>query len=148
MIELRYIGRKAWAVDPVAGTPTVWDGPGDIQGVSVGAARKILRHPDEWELANPEDASRLEVNTSHTTTDEEGHLVEVDDADLKKPVDKMSRAELKVYAKTKFGRDVSASTSRAHLIDQIEEFEKTLNPVNSMLPDLDETPKAPEAPTV
>jgi hypothetical protein len=145
MIELRYIGRKAWAIDPVGGTGTVWDGNGDVQAVTVGAARKILKHPDEWELANPDDASRLEVNTLHHTIDEDGKPTEVDDADLAKPVERMTRAELKVFAKLKFGRDIPATMSRAHMIDQIEEFEKTVNPVNALLPDLDETPQVPQA---
>lgn len=134
MIELRYIGRKAWAIDPVGGSGVIWDGKGDVQGVSVNAARKILKHPDEWELANPEDASRLEVNTAHQTVDEDGKNVEIDDADLKKPFEKMSKAELKVYAKLRFGRDLSMSASRATLADQVEEFEKTLNTVNQAVP--------------
>ncbi len=141
MIELRYIGRKAWAVDPVGHSGVSWEGPGDVQPVPLSAARKILNHPDEWELANPEDASRLEVNTSHQTTDEHGKVVEVDDADLQRPIEKMSRAELKVYAKLKYGRDIPANMARAQMIDQIEEFEKMVNPVNTLLPELDETPK-------
>jgi hypothetical protein len=135
MIDIRYIGRKAWAIDSVGQSGIVWDGQGDVKPVPVGAARKILKHPDEWELANPDDASRLHVNTAHHATDEEGKLVEVDDADLKKPIEKMSRVELKVYAKLKFGKDIDARSARAHLIDQVEEFERTANPVNTMAPE-------------
>lgn len=141
MIELRYIGRKAWAVDPVAGSGTIWNGPDDVQQVTVSVARKILKHPDEWQLANDGDAHLLEVSTLHSTTDEEGYLVEVDDADLKKPLEKMSRAEMKVFAKLKFGRDLDPTQPRAHMINAIEEFELTLNTVNTLLPSLDETPK-------
>jgi hypothetical protein len=150
MIELRYIGRKDWAVDPVGGSCVIWNGNGDVQPVPLKAARKILKHPDEWELANPEEAARLEVNTTHVTTDETGALTEVDDADLKKPLEKMTRAELKVYAKLTFDRDIPATMPKSNMIDTIEEFERDLNRVNTMTPDLDETPKidAPEAPPV
>lgn len=135
MIELRYVGRKAWAIDPVGGSGTVWNGNGDVQGVPVSAARKILRHPDEWELANPEDASRLEVNTAHHATDEDGKTVEVDDSDLNKPIDKMSRVELKVFAKLRFGKDLDARTARGVLLDQVEELQRTANPVNMTIPE-------------
>lgn len=141
MIELRYIGRKPWAVDPVGGSSAIWNGNGDVQPVPLKSARKILKHPDEWELANPDDAHRLEVNTTHVTLDEEGKLTEVDDADLKKPLEKMTRAELKVYAKITFDRDIPATMAKSNMIDTIEEFEKDLNRVNTMTPDLDETPK-------
>lgn len=144
MIEIRYIGRKEWAVDPVAGSGVVWDGNGDVQPMTVSQARKILKHPDEWELANPDDASRLEVLTLHQTVDENGKPAEVDEQDLAKPVDKMTRTELKVHAKLKYGRDIPATMSRAHMLDQIEEFEKTVNPINSM-PSEAELEQGPEA---
>lgn len=135
MIELRYIGRKAWAIDPVGGSGACWNGTGDVQGVSVSAARKILKHPDEWELANPEDAPRLEMNTAHQATDEDGKTVEVDDSDLNKPIERMSRVELKVYAKLRFGKDLDARTARGQLLDQVEELQRTANPVNMTIPE-------------
>lgn len=142
MIDIRYIGRKEWAVDPVAGSGVVWDGAGDVQPMTIAQARKILNHPDEWELADPDDASRLEVQTLHQTVDDQGKTIEVDDQDLQKPIEKMSRSELKVYAKMKYGRDIPANMSRAHMIDQIEDFEKTVNPVNTLTPDPDLAPPA------
>lgn len=144
MIEIRYIGRKAWAVDPVAGSGVVWDGHDDVQPMTISQARKILKHPDEWELANAEDASRLEVQTLHQTLDEHGKTTEVDEQDLAKPVDKMTRSELKVHAKLKYGRDIPATMSRAHMLDAIEEFEKTVNPINSM-PSEAELAQGPQA---
>ncbi|RQS39773.1 hypothetical protein [Burkholderia sp. Bp8990] len=145
MIDIRYIGRKEWAIDPVAGSGVVWEGSGDVQEMTVTQARKILKHPDEWELANPDDAGRLEVQTVHQTLDEDGKPTEVDEKDLEKPIERMTRSELKVYAKLKYGRDIPANMSRAHMIDQVEEFEKTLNPVNTLVPTLDETPVVADA---
>ncbi|MEJ0004365.1 MAG: hypothetical protein WDN30_14055 [Pararobbsia sp.] len=140
MIEIRYVGRKPWAVDNVAHTGTIWCALNDVQAVPPGAARRLLKHPDQWELANPEDEALLAV-AIHTTTDKDGKQIEVDEADLKKPLEKMTRAELKVYAKTHFNREVNASQPRTVLLDLVDELERTANRVNTLVPDLDETPK-------
>lgn len=127
MIAIKYVGRKTFCYDTVAHTGKTWSGPGDVQEVSAPQARHLLKYPDQWALANPDDAANLDHIVSILTTDEDGANVTVEESDLKKPLEKMSRAELKVYAKVHFNKDLDARQSRTLMLNQVEEFEQTLN---------------------
>lgn len=52
---IQYIGNKPRKKDTVAGTGTIWSGPGDVQLVEHGPAVKLLEHPDVWQEAIASD---------------------------------------------------------------------------------------------
>lgn len=54
-IKVRYIGVKPRQTDCLAGTGTVWNGPGDVQTVPLKAWEKFSKHPTVYELVE-EDA--------------------------------------------------------------------------------------------
>ncbi len=58
MIKIQYIGHKPHKTDNVAGTATVWEGHGDVQGVPDDAAPKLLRFPGVWQVAEEAEASK------------------------------------------------------------------------------------------
>jgi len=127
MIAIKYVGNKKFCFDTVAHTGLTWNGKGTIQQVSAPQARQLLKYPDQWALANPADADNLDHTVAILTTDETGGDVTVEESDLKKPLEKMSRAELKVYAKVHFNKDLKVSMARTLMLNQVEEWEKELD---------------------
>lgn len=142
MIGIKYVGRKPFCFDRVAHSGKTWNGNGDVQDVTVAQARRLLKHPDEFALSNEADAVNLDHVVAIMTTDEDGKDVTVEESDLKKPLERMSRAELKVYAKVTFNKDLAATQSRKLMLDQIEEWQQTVNPSNTLAGDLAVTTSA------
>lgn len=122
MIKIRYVGKKPFSFDNVAHSGKCWQGYGDTHDVTEAQAKMLLKHPDQWELANLEDTPAVEATPLMTVTDEDGDAVAVDIEALAKPLEKMTKAELKAYAKHYFGKDLDARKPTKLLIDQIEEL--------------------------
>lgn len=132
MVSLMYVGAKPFARDNVARSGVTWNGPGDIQSVTDAQAKMLLKYPDQWELAEEKDRETVEAPVSITVTDEDGDDVVVDPEALAKPLEKMSKAELKAYAQSIWGKDLDARKSTKAMIDQIEEWQRDLPPLNEM----------------
>lgn len=122
MVKIKYVGRKPFAFDNVAHSGKCWQGNGDIQEVTELQAKTLTRYPDQWELADAADVAAVIGPVHVAVEDEDGDTVAVDLAELNKPLEKMTRAELKAYAKHYFNEDIDARKSTKFLIDQIEEF--------------------------
>jgi hypothetical protein len=129
LIAVRYVGNKPSAFDNVARSGVTWNGNGDVQYVSDAQAKALIKHPNQWELANAGDQEAVLAPVSIQVTDEDGASVSIDPDDLNKPLEKMSKAELKAYAANKWGKELDARKSTKALIDQIEEFERDLDVV-------------------
>ena len=92
--------------------------------VTDAQAKKLLKFPDQWELDNPEDQAIVDAPQSIVAIDEDGDPVVIDPDALKKPLERMSKAELVAYAFNKWGKTlVAKKKSTKDLIDQIEEWE-------------------------
>lgn len=131
MVDIVYVGKKPFALDNVAGSAKLWNGPGDIQSVTVAQAKILLKFPDQWGLANAQDTHAIEQPVTmevETGADEQGEMQteQVDTEALDKPLERMSKPELVALAKVKFDADLDASKAKKALIDQIEEL---MNPV-------------------
>jgi hypothetical protein len=127
LIAVRYVGNKLAAYDNVARSGVTWNGKGDVQYVSDAQARALIKYPDQWVLADAGDQAAVMAPVSIQVTDEDGESVSIDPDDLGKPLEKMSKAELKAYAANKWGKELDARKSTKSLIDQIEEFERDLD---------------------
>lgn len=58
-MKIKYIGKKDVSHDSVAGTGTIWYGPGDVQEVSdPEAAAKLLRHSGSYVRADEEKPAK------------------------------------------------------------------------------------------
>lgn len=53
-IQVRYIGVKPKQTDCIAGTGTVWNGPGDVKPVPIKAWEQFRKHPTVYELVDDE----------------------------------------------------------------------------------------------
>ncbi|MBB3010630.1 hypothetical protein [Cupriavidus alkaliphilus] len=129
LIALEYVGKKPWTLDNVAGSGKAWNGPGDVQEVTVNQARRLLKHPDQWALANPEDAELVDGEVTVQVTHPSGETSEVPAAVLKKPIEKMSKPELAAYALTELKLELAPNLSKKAMIDAIEEAIKGAEPM-------------------
>lgn len=131
LVDIKYVGKKPFALDNVAGSAKLWNGNGDIQPVTQAQAKILLKYPDQWALANAEDATTVEQPATievETGTDDQGQtqVEQVDTESLGKPLERMTKPELVALAKVKFNADLDVSKGKKALIDQIEEL---MNPV-------------------
>ena len=131
LVDIKYVGKKPFALDNVAGSAKLWNGNGDIQSVTVAQAKILLKYPDQWGLVNAKDTQVIEQPVTmevETGTDEQGEMQteQVDTEDLDKPLERMTKPELVALAKVKFGAELDVSKAKKLLIDQIEEL---MNPI-------------------
>ncbi|CAB4155040.1 hypothetical protein UFOVP653_63 [uncultured Caudovirales phage] len=127
LIALVYVGNKRTAYDNIARSGVTWNGKGDVQEVTDAQAKLLLKFEDQWQLANAEDKAVVESPVSITVIDEDGDSISVDPDVFNKPLERMSKAELKAYAQDKWGKELDARKSSKALIDQIEEWERDLD---------------------
>lgn len=127
LISLVYVGKKRSAYDNIARSGVTWNGCGDVQTVTDAQAKLLLKFPDQWQLADTNDRDAIETPVSITVTDEDGDEVSIDPDAFSKPLERMSKAELKAYAQNKWGKEVDARKSSKAMIDQIEEWERDLD---------------------
>lgn len=131
LVDIKYVGKKPFALDNVAGSGKLWNGNGDVQTVTANQAKILLKYPDQWALANAEDATMVDQPVTievETGTDDQGQaqVEQVDTESLGKPLERMTKPELVAFAKVKFNADLDVSKGKKALIDQIEEL---MNPV-------------------
>lgn len=131
LVDIKYVGKKPFALDNVAGSGKLWNGSGDIQTVTIAQSKILLKYPDQWALANAEDATKVEQPATievETGTDDQGQtqVEQVDTESLGKPLERMTKPELVAFAKVKFNAELDVSKGKKALIDQIEEL---MNPV-------------------
>ena len=127
LIPVRYVGKKPSAYDSVARSGATWNGYGDVQDVTDAQAKLLIKYPDQWQLANLGDADQVNAPVSITVTDEDGDRVVIDPDTFKKPLERMSKAELVALAKDRWGKTLDARKSTKHMIDQIEEYQRDLD---------------------
>lgn len=127
LIAVRYIGRKPSAHDNVARSGKIWNGAGDIQYVTDVQARLLIKHELEWELVDQSDRKQVESPISLAVEDEDGFTVTVSPDSFKKPLERMSKSELKAFAKDKWNKDLDIRKSTKALIDQVEEWAHELD---------------------
>ena len=60
------------------------------------------------------------------STDEAGEAVTIDPDDLKKPLEKMNKAELSALAKQSWDKELNPAMTKKAMIDQIEEWQHEL----------------------
>ncbi|AOY90560.1 hypothetical protein BKK79_00985 [Cupriavidus sp. USMAA2-4] len=131
MIPIEYVGKKPWTRDNVAGSGKAWEGPGDVQEVCVNQARMLLKHPDQWALANPDDAALVDGPVMVAVTDPgTGEQTEVTQDSLAKPLEKMSKAELAAYAAS-IKLSLQPTLNKKQIIDAIELAEKGPDPLQA-----------------
>lgn len=129
LVKLRYVGRKQTAYDNVARSGVTWNGAGDVQEVTDVQAKLLLKFPDQWALVDEKDRKAVDKPETLKVVDEDGDAVIVSPDDLKKPLEIMSKAELRAYALHKWGKDlpIDKDFSSKRMIDQIEEWENDLD---------------------
>lgn len=127
LVKLRYVGKKPSAYDSVARSGVVWNGHGDVQEVTDAQAKLLLRYPDQWALVNEKDQAAVDAPVSISVTEEDGGQVAIDPETLKMPLERMSKTELRAYAKQKWGKDMDSALGKKAMIDQVEEWERDLD---------------------
>jgi hypothetical protein len=129
LIKIVYIGNKPSAYDNVAKSGACWSGKGDVQEVTEAQAKQLLKYPDQWALADQADAAAVENSGTVNVQNEDGENVAVTTADMNKPLEKMTKAELVGLAQAKWGKELSVDKNKKDLIDAIEEFMRDLEPI-------------------
>lgn len=119
LVQVVYVGRKPFAVDNVAHSGKLWAGRGDVQEVTPAQARVLVQYPDQWRLASDADAAAVQASAVVQHTAPNGETTELNLADLQKPLEKMSKAELMATAQT-MGKELAPTLSKKAMIDQIE----------------------------
>jgi hypothetical protein len=57
-VRIEYVGKKPYCSDNLARSKKVWRGRGDVQEVTEEQAEILLKHPDQWALAEDEAESQ------------------------------------------------------------------------------------------
>jgi len=126
LVPVVYVGNKPHAFDNIAHSGKSWQGKGDVQEVTDAQAKLLLKYPDQWALANEADRAAVEAPVSIQSTDEAGEAVTIDPDDLKKPLEKMNKAELAALAKQSWDKELDPAMTKKAMIDQIEEWQHEL----------------------
>lgn len=127
LVPVKYVGKKPAAYDNIARSGKTWNGHGDIQEVTEAQAKILTKFDDQWVLADEADASRVDTPENIKVVDEDGDTVVIDPTAFKKPLEKMSKAEIVAYAFDKFGKQLDVNKAKKALIDLVEEFERDLD---------------------
>lgn len=127
LVKVQYVGNKKAAYDNVARTGHTWEGYGDIKEVTEAQAKLLTKFSDQWILVNEEDAERVQTPENIKVVDEDGDTVVIDPEAFKKPIEKMTKAEIVAYAHDKFGKELDVTKAKKALIDIVEEFERDLD---------------------
>jgi hypothetical protein len=93
-VKVKYVGRKPVKFDNVAGTNTVWNGPGDVQEVTPEVWTKLSKHEGVWELDGQEPAKPQDSKPPQG----EPKYVLVAEGRPDVVLDTMSLADLKAFA--------------------------------------------------
>lgn len=126
LVPVIYVGNKPHAFDNIAHSGKSWQGKGDVQEVTDAQAKLLLKYPDQWALANEADRAAVEAPVAIQGTDEDGQPVSIDPDDLKKPLEKMNKAELSALAKQSWDKELDPAMTKKAMIDQIEEWQHEL----------------------
>lgn len=126
LVPVVYVGNKPHAFDNIAHSGKSWQGKGDVQEVTDAQAKLLLKYPDQWALANEADRATVDAPVSIQSQDENGEAVTIDPDDLKKPLEKMNKAELSALAKQSWDKELDHAMTKKAMIDQIEEWQHEL----------------------
>ena len=126
LVSVVYVGNKPHAFDNIAHSGKSWQGKGDVQEVTDAQAKLLLKYPDQWALANEADRAAVEAPVSIEGKNEDGEAVVIDPDDLKKPLEKMNKAELSALAKQSWDKELDPAMTKKAMIDQIEEWQHEL----------------------
>ena len=126
LVQVVYVGNKPHAFDNIAHSGKSWQGKGDVQEVTDAQAKLLLKYPDQWALANEADRAAVDAPVSIQSQDENGEAVTIDPDDLKKPLEKMNKAELAALAKQSWDKELDPAMTKKAMIDQIEEWQHEL----------------------
>lgn len=126
LVPVVYVGNKPHAFDNIAHSGKSWQGKGDVQEVTDAQAKLLLKYPDQWALANEADRAAVEAPVSIEGMNEDGEAVTIDPDDLKKPLEKMNKAELSALAKQSWDKELDPAMTKKAMIDQIEEWQHEL----------------------
>ena len=126
LVSVVYVGNKPHAFDNIAHSGKSWQGKGDVQEVTDAQAKLLLKYPDQWALANEADRATVDAPVSIQSQDENGEAVTIDPDDLKKPLEKMNKAELSALAKQSWDKELDPAMTKKAMIDQIEEWQHEL----------------------
>lgn len=126
LVPVVYVGNKPHAFDNIAHSGKSWQGKGDVQEVTDAQAKLLLKYTDQWALANEADRAAVEAPVSIEGKNEDGEAVAIDPDDLKKPLEKMNKAELSALAKQSWDKELDQAMTKKAMIDQIEEWQHEL----------------------
>ena len=126
LVPVVYVGNKPHAFDNIAHSGKSWQGKGDVQEVTDAQAKLLLKYPDQWALANEADRATVDAPVSIQSQDENGEAVTINPDDLKKPLEKMNKAELSALAKQSWDKELDPAMTKKAMIDQIEEWQHEL----------------------
>lgn len=123
LVDVVYVGAKPSAHDNVAGSGKTWTGNGDVQQVTPEQAARLVRHADQWALA---DGKHPKLPAVPPVKDER---IGADGADPARPLEKMEAAELIAYAKEAWDLTLDPALTRAQMVDAIEEAQRGPEPI-------------------
>ena len=128
--EAKYVklADESVCIGPAASALSYLNVPAIISAAEVtdAQAKLLMKYPDQWALANEADRAAVEAPVSIQSQDENGEAVTIDPDDLKKPLEKMNKAELVALAKQSWDKELDQAMTKKAMIDQIEEWQHEL----------------------
>ncbi|QOJ19493.1 MAG: hypothetical protein HRU77_01545 [Gammaproteobacteria bacterium] len=135
MVKIIYVGKKPSAFDNVARSGKTWAGNGDIQEVTKEQAAILLKYPDQWAKME-EPPEQQDENGGYNDggdgndngNDDDGNQDDgqSNTVDTSIPLEKMTKDELIVLAKAKYGKDLPETMTKKQLIDELEALKADL----------------------
>lgn len=128
-INVKYVGKKPFAIDNVARSGRTWTGAGDVQPVTPTQAKRLIAYPDQWQLENIDDLVAVNQPATITTADDDGAKVETNADDLDQPPEKMTATQLVALAKHKYGKTLHLRVGKKVLLDELTDIIKNNDPI-------------------
>lgn len=129
MIRIKYIGAQDPLVDVVAKTGIVWTQKA-VHAVSTRQARALLRHPDQWVLADPKkDQAAVDKQPTINFINPEGKRVQIPESVVGVPLERLTADEVRAVGLHKYGMTFRPDAARARMIDEIEDLAAGMDPI-------------------
>lgn len=132
MVKIKYVGRKATAIDNVAGSGKIWAGAGDVQEVTAQQARKLVLYADQWALENEKDLKLIAKEPVTRFINPDGDRVEIKESALNRALEKLSHDELRAFALENFQKSFRPDATRTSMMNDIEELQAGMDPFSQI----------------
>lgn len=110
-VKIKYVGVKEVAHDLWYGSGATWNGNGDVKEVADGPAARLLKHPDEFQVADDKPPKPPKKS-------EPSPLVPLAGDELVKAIESATKDDIEAFVKQRFNVDLDKRHAIQDLRDQ------------------------------